>query len=105
MKQVMSFLSMLAVGVMAAVVFASGVYGPVDLSQAGAAAAGAQSEKFRIDFGSLLLGLALGVLIGNLSAIPWAEIPRRLSGWLVRNTENFGYLVFCGGLIAILVYY
>lgn len=101
MKRVMSFVSMLSVGVIAAVVFATGAYGPV--SAVGAGPAGI--EGFQIDYGSLVLGLALGVVIGNLASVPWMEYPRRIAAWFVRNSETFGWLVMAAVFGAILVLY
>lgn len=113
MKSFVGYLSMLSVGLIAAVVASNGqiTSGAFDglsgMQSADVAGAGGEeaSGKFTLDYASLILGLAIGIIIANLAAIPWAEIPKRIARWLVANQDNFGYVVLTLGLAGVLLYY
>jgi hypothetical protein len=100
MRSVLGFLSMVAIGLMLAVV--------VTFVVVGLAADPAQSlteRGPRLDFVSLALGLGLGLTIGNLGRIGWAELPRRAASWLLTNERNFYRVVWAAVLLGILLYY
>jgi len=59
---------------------------------------------FAVDYASLFLGLLIGVVIAQLAAVPWGDLPRRTVGWVNANQENFSYLALTLGLVAYLVY-
>lgn len=89
MRPMLEFISQLAVGFFVAAVLAITASDMLPIGPAGAGIA-------RLDYGSLGLGLILGVLIANASRVGWVEIPRmvvsyvvskrgtlRLAGWAV----------------------
>ena len=97
MKSVLGFFSALALGLIVAIVVATSLTSPVVQQSVGA--------NLHIDYRSLMLGLALGLIIATLARIGWADLPRRFANWLAVNRFNFA--VFGVGLIctAVIVLY
>lgn len=66
---------------------------------------GAQGVAFAggtIDVGSLLLGLAAGVVFGQVVGVRWAQVPQRMIRWLERHHENLMRLalgLLCAGVL------
>lgn len=101
MRFILGFLSMLAVGLVAAVVVVVGMSGsptPTELGQGGGGA-------FRLDYPSLLLGLALGLVIATLSWVSWSELPRRFVSWLLFNERYIFRYAAAGVCLAVLLFY
>jgi len=64
-----------------------------------------QSAVNGLQFNSLLLGLVLGLTLGTLGRLNWADVPRRVVTWfLVRERQFFYYslIALCAG---VLLYY
>ena len=71
----------------------------------GHAPEGLQSAVNGLQFNSLLLGLVLGLSLGTLGRLNWADVPRRVVTWfLVRERQFFYYslIALCAG---VLLYY
>jgi hypothetical protein len=66
------------------------------------APAGLQAAVSGLQFESLLLGMALGLTLGALGRLNWADVPRRIVTWfLVRERQFFYYVLiaFCAGVL------
>jgi hypothetical protein len=101
MKSVLGFFSLLAFGFLAAGVIAViGSSSGTDLPFAMPA-----GDGMGIDLGSLLVGLAAGILLSTLARISWAELPRRTVSWLLENERNFARLAWAALFVAILLFY
>jgi hypothetical protein len=101
MKSVLGFFSLLALGVLGAGVLA--VVGSGPLSQLHANAP--YGDGAGIDMGSLLMGLAAGLLLATLARVSWAELPTRVVSWLLANERNFARLAWGLIFIVILFFY
>ncbi len=101
MRAVLEFFSVLALGLIAAIVVATSVSSPA-LQQA---VGGSVDAAFKLDYPSLVLGLVLGSLMATLARIGWAALPWRIANWLVANSLNF--VVFACGVIcaAVIIMY
>ena len=71
MRLVLGFVSTLAVGFSAAALIAVTASDILPIGSNGSGIA-------RLDFGSLGLGLIIGILISGIARFGWADIPRRL---------------------------
>lgn len=101
MRFILGFLSMLAVGLVAAVGVVVGMSGspvPTALSANG-------GDAFRLDYPSLILGLALGLIIATLSWVSWSELPRRFVSWVLFNERYMFRYVAAGLCLAVLLFY
>ena len=102
MRVLFGFLSLLALGLMAAVAISLAGKGlSPELSGVGARHAG----SFHLDYSSLMLGLALGIVIATLARLSWAEMPRRLALWLMANERNFYRGAMAAIFLAVLMFY
>jgi hypothetical protein len=101
MRSVVSFISMLAFGVLAAGALMIGGSGTMP-SKAAALPAG---DAITLDPASLLIGIMVGVVLGALGRFSWAELPRRVVTWLVANERNFYRFAWASILLAILIFY
>ncbi|MEQ1713068.1 MAG: hypothetical protein ABL908_16925 [Hyphomicrobium sp.] len=106
MRSMFGFLSLLALGLMLAVALA--------LVGAGLSASGGGFEArqsfglpggFQLDYPSLLLGLALGIVMATLARLSWAEMPRRLALWLMANERNFYRGAMAAMFLGVLMFY
>jgi hypothetical protein len=101
MKSVLGFFSLLAFGFLAAGVLA--VIGSSEMSRAPFQGIG--NGEMTIDLGSLLLGLAAGLLLSALARVSWAELPGRTVTWLLANERNFARLAWAVLFGVILLFY
>lgn len=97
MKPVLSFVSLMAIGLIAA---------------SAIALIGATLTRFRadgvtplLDYRSLSIGLVLGLMLSWLARLSWAEIPRRVLNWLWSNERNFYRFGLAAVLIGVLIFY
>ncbi len=100
-RSLLSFFSMLALGVMAAAMIVAvmpWLSGKVagDTITAGPAA---------LHFESLLFGVVLGLCLGTLGRLNWGDIPRRMVTWVLIRERQFFYYALIGGCIAVLLFY
>lgn len=104
MKTAISFLSLLAFGFLAAGVLTVIGSGSGPLGQLSMDAV-TSSDRSGVHLGSLLLGLALGLVLSALARVSWSELPRRVITWLLNNERRFYRIAWAGLFIAILVFY
>lgn len=102
MRSAIGFLSLLAFGFLAAgvlTVVGSGTSTDFSLDAAlGAGHAG-------VHLGSLLIGMVLGVVLSALARVSWAELPRRLVGWILAYERAFYRLALAGVFVGVLLFY
>jgi hypothetical protein len=100
LRNLFSFFSMLALGVMSAAGiaalipwFTGRIPGAAPLGVAG------------LHFESLLLGLSLGLGFGILARYHWADIPRRIITWFLIRERQFFYYTLIVGCVAVMLLY
>lgn len=99
MNTVLGFASKMAVGLMLAVGLAFVVL-------AFASSSGAVPPKSGVvDYFSLTIGLALGIGLGALGRISWAQLPRLALNWLFAHERNFYRMAMAAAFLAVLVYW
>jgi hypothetical protein len=97
MRAVLSFVSLMAVGLIAASALA--IIG----ANLGQMPAGGGAPL--IDYRSLSIGLVIGLMLSWLARVSWAEVPRRILNWLWANERNFYRGALALALFGILVFY
>lgn len=97
MRPVLGFVSLIAVGLMAAsalAIIAAGFFrAPVD------------GTAPLLDYRSLSIGLVLGLMLSWLARISWAEMPRRILNWIWTNERNFYRAALALILVGVLIFY
>lgn len=58
-----------------------------------------------LDYFSLTIGLAVGIVLGTLGRIQWALLPRQIANWLFAHERNFYRYAMAAAFIAVLLYY
>ena len=58
-----------------------------------------------LEFRSLLIGLVLGLMLSNLSRVPWADFPRRIVAWVLSYEHNFFHAGVATVLLIVLIFY
>lgn len=101
MRQVLGFLSFVAIALIAA--GALGVAGLGPLSQH--ASEEVNAGAFTLDYRSLLLGTVLGVALTHLGRLPWGEMPRRAITWLFANERKLIRCGYAAAFLAVLLFY
>lgn len=99
MRAVLGFFSMLALGVMIAAVLMIGVTSGVT-----------NVEHFSapgplLDYISVVIGLAIGVVIVVLSQIRWSELPHRIVHWMIEHARKLKLVAWGAFFIAVLIYF
>lgn len=102
MRVMFGFLSLLALGLMVAVAISLAGKG-MSPGQAGLDAR--FGGGFHLEYPSLLLGLALGIVLATLARLSWAEMPRRLALWLMANERNFYRGAMAAMFLGVLMFY
>jgi hypothetical protein len=102
MRSMVGFVSLLALGLMVAVALALAGQG---LSANWSGLASRQPGGFRLDYPSLVLGLALGLVMATLARMSWAEMPRRIALWLLANERNFYRMAMAAACVGVLLFY
>lgn len=101
LRNLFSFFSMLALGVMTAAAIAALI--PWVSGRTPAAIQAGLGGG--LHFESLLLGLTLGLGFGVLARYHWTDIPRRLITWFLIRERQFFYYTLIGGCVAVLLFY
>lgn len=99
MRSMLRFGSLIALGLISASALA--IVGAGTLARAPIEA----SHALGLDYGSLLVGLVLGLILSSLARIAWGEVPRRMLAWLWRNERNIYRGAFALLLLAVLIFY
>jgi hypothetical protein len=97
MKAVLSFVSLMAIGLMTASALALIVAGP--------AHGPAGDPMPLIDYRSLSIGLVVGLMMSSLARLSWAEMPRRFLNWVWANERNFYRVALAILMIGIIIFY
>ncbi len=99
MRAVLSFFSMLALGLMivAVVIFTAtgGINGPGRLDSAGP----------YLDYTSVVAGLGVGLVIAVLGQISWAELPHRVVQWVLAHARRLRLIAWGALFVAVLIYF
>lgn len=100
MRTFIAFLSLVALGLIAAVIIVLAT-----TSGDGLAARGVLDRSFRLDYPSLLLGLVLGVVIAAAARLSWTDMPRRMVLWMVANERNFYRVAVGAVMVGVILFY
>ena len=102
MKTVLGFFSTLAFGFVVAAWIAVAGTGPIAQYPNAAMHAG---QGFSLDYGSVLLGLAIGLILPLFGRFSWTDLPRRAIAWVLNNERNFFRAGIACALVGVLVFY
>lgn len=102
MRTVLGFFSMLALGFVVAAWIAVAGTGPIAQYPNAAMHAG---EGFSLDYGSVLIGLSIGLILPAFGRFSWADLPRRAIAWVLNNERNFFRAGIAAVLIGVLIFY
>lgn len=97
MKPLLSFVSLMAIGLIAASAIA--------LIGTTLAPLPASDKAPLLDYRSLSIGLVIGLMLSWLARLSWAEMPRRVLNWLWSNERNFYRAGLATVLLGVLVFY
>lgn len=97
MKPVLSFVSLLAIGLITASALALVISGQTH-GPAGEAA------PF-VDYRSLSIGLIVGLMLSSLARLSWSEMPRRILNWVWANERNIYRAALAAVMIGIIIFY
>jgi hypothetical protein len=100
MRSVLSFFSMLALGLMIAAVIMVAPSG-----NGAASIAGFELSGPTLDYRSVVAGLGIGLVIALVSQISWREAGRRTGGWMVSQVQRLWLIAWAGVFIAVLFYF
>ena len=101
MRQILGFLSLVALALLAA-----GALGVVGLGPLSARASEhASSGHFSLDYRSLLAGTVLGVMLATVSRWQWSDLPRRTLTWLYANERRIIRCGYAAMFLAVLLFY
>lgn len=99
MRAVLSFFSMLALGLMIAAIVMVGVTGGTGTSSQPSLAGP------YLDYMSVVIGLGVGLVIAVLSQINWSALPHRTVQWLLVHARRLRLLAWGVFFIAIILYF
>jgi len=99
MKSALSFVSLMAVGLIAASAVA--IIGAGGLAQLPMDGSGMPLIEYR----SLSIGLVIGLMLSWLARVSWSEVPRRVLAWLWANERNFYRAALALVLLGVLILY
>lgn len=99
MKSMLSFISLIAVGLMAASAVA--IIGFGFMPNGG----GLRPSTPVLDYRSLSIGLVIGLSLSWFARVHWAELPRRVLTWLWTNERNFYRGALALLLLGIVIFY
>lgn len=99
MKSMLSFVSLAAVGLIAASALA--IIGAGSMSRM----PDAMHNGSMLDYRSLSIGLVIGLSLSWFARVHWAELPRKVVAWLWANERNFYRAALAALLLAIVIFY
>lgn len=102
MRTVLGFFSMLAAGFLIVALLAVAGTGPIAQYPNTALHPG---QGLSLDYPSVLLGLAIGLILPLFGHFSWADLPRRAITWLLKNERNFFRAGIAAVLVGVLVFY
>jgi hypothetical protein len=102
MRSVLSFFSMLALGLMIAAVFMVAPSGTGPVTSIGGFEIGGNPE---LDYRSVVAGLGIGLFIAVLGTISWREAARRSGGWLASQARRLWLVSWAAVFVAVLYYF
>ena len=101
MRSVAAFASLLALGLLAGGVLVMLASPPTNSATPASGVAGPGGLEFR----SLLIGLLIGLILSNLTRVPWADLPRRAVVWVVDHETNLYRGALALLFVGILIFY
>lgn len=100
LRSVLSFFSVLAFGILAsAAVFAAMPWLSDEVPES------VRALTQNLQFGSLAIGLAMGLTLGVIGRMDWADLPRRVVTWFLVREQKFFYYALIAACAGVLVFY
>jgi hypothetical protein len=99
MRSVLSFFSMLALGLMIAAVF---MVAPTGM---GGSIGGFEVGGPTLDYRSVIAGLGIGLLIAVIGQIQWAHVARRSGVWIGGHARRLWLVGWAAVFVAVLFYF
>lgn len=99
MKSFLTFLSLLAVGLILAslyVLVEKGIFSQTSMSG---------GEGVHLEYRSLTLGLVIGFILSALTRVSWHEIPKRMLSWIWARKEGTALEFFLVLLLLLIIYF
>jgi hypothetical protein len=101
MRSVLSFFSMLALGLMIAAVIMVAPSGNGTITNI----AGFEFAEPTLDYRSVVAGLGIGLLIAVIAQISWREAGRRFGGWMGSQARRLWLVGWAALFVAVLFYF
>lgn len=101
MRQILGFLSIVALALIAAGALGVAGLGPLS-DHAGQHAA---SGSFSLDYRSFLAGTVFGVMLATVSRWHWTDLPRRAITWLYANERRIIRCGYAAMFLGVLLFY
>jgi hypothetical protein len=101
MRSVLSFFSMLALGLMIAAVIMVAPSGTATVTNIGGFEIGGPA----LDYRSVVAGLGIGLFIAVVGQISWREAARRFGGWLGGQARRLWLVGWAAVFVAVLFYF
>lgn len=76
---------------------------PIDTQ--GAFATGASGAIQHLDIMSYCSGMLVGILLWQISSVPWAALPQRVNTYLASQMHFYQFVALGGACVAILAYF
>ena len=99
MRSVLSFFSMLALGLMIAAILVVSPSGVVS----NPSRFGGNGATF--DYMSVVIGLGIGLAIAVLGQIPWAQAVRGIAVWVMGQARRIWLIGWAAAFVAVLIYF
>jgi hypothetical protein len=100
MRSVLSFFSMLALGLMIAAVIMVAPAGTGTTSIAGFELGGPT-----LDYRSAVAGLGIGLIIALIAQVSWGDVGRQLGSWMAGQARRLWLVGWAALFIAVLFYF
>ena len=101
MRSVLSFFSMLALGLMIAAVFLVAPSGTGTITNIGGFEFGAPA----LDYRSVVAGLGIGLVIAVIGQISWSNVARRSGVWIGSQARRLWLVGWAAVFVAVLFYF
>ncbi|MCH9765743.1 MAG: hypothetical protein K0U34_07105 [Alphaproteobacteria bacterium] len=101
MRSIAAFSSLLALGLLVGGILTLAARAPATTNAVASSGHGA----IGLDFRSMLIGLMIGLVLSNLTRVPWGELPRRAVAWVLHHERNLYRAALAAMFVGVLLFY